>query len=87
MVEVFPSSRLFVAVLIAVVRRPDWLSNEKAHRSQPAFVVCGEAMIDSGGQHDQVAPFHRNTDPVLVRVPDVKVPAAVQNETDFVIGV
>jgi len=50
-------------------------------------LVQGEAVVDAGGQRDQVPLPHGDPDPPVVSAPDIKVRLAVHDVADLVVQV
>lgn len=58
---------------------------EKAQRSH--LFVHGEAVIDPCGERYHVSLLHEDPDPLVLLVPHVEVPAAVQDVADLIVQV
>lgn len=49
------------------------------------LLVQREAVINAGRKRDHVPLLHRNPDPLVLLVPDIEVPAALQDVADLLI--
>lgn len=61
--------------------RPDH-STEHSH-----LLIQREAVIDASRERDHVPLFHGNPDPLVLLVPDIEVPAALQDVADLLVQV
>ena len=70
-------------LLRAIKWSPNGLALEETHSMNQAIRIASESMIDAFRKRHQVALFHMNSNPLVVKVAHVKVATAAQNEANL----